>query len=86
MIVTLGCVYAQLLSGYSGTGFGGMTVRNDASLRLVLGLVAIVALAGSILLSLWAFRLSTGLARTVPAGTLLISLGMVTFAILGRIF
>ncbi|TWT56625.1 hypothetical protein CA85_41590 [Allorhodopirellula solitaria] len=86
LLVTTGCVYAQLLSGYGGIGIGGLTVRNDSSLRSMLGLVAIIAWSTSVAASLYAIRKSTGFARAVPAGPLLISLGMLAFAILGAVF
>ena len=86
LLVTTACVYAQLLSGYSGTGADGLTVRNDPSLRSMLGLIAIVAWAISILFSLLAIRMSNGFARLLPTGPLLIALGMVAFVILGSIF
>ncbi|QDT03883.1 hypothetical protein K227x_32590 [Rubripirellula lacrimiformis] len=86
LLVTIGCVYAQLLSGYSGIGVDGVTVRNDPSLRSMLSLVAIVTWVTSVLSSLLAIRISTGFGRALPAGPLLISLGLLTFAILGAIF
>ncbi len=86
LLVTTGCIYAQLLSGYSGTGVDGLTVRNDPSLRSMLGLVAIVAWAVSVLFSLLAIRMSSGFGRILPTGSLLIALGMLAFVILGAIF
>ena len=86
LLVTTGCIYAQLLSGYSGTGPGGLTMRNDQSLRAVLGMIAIGAWAASLCLSASAFRRSNGFWRVVPTLPLIVSLGMLVIAILGKIF
>jgi len=80
------CIYAQLLSGYSGTGVGGIQVPNDASLRKMLGITAFAACIAAIASSSWAVRISTGLLRGVAILPLLISLGAFSFAILRAIF
>lgn len=86
LLVTAGCVYAPLLSGYSGIGVGGLTVRNDPSLRSLLGLAAICAWTVSVVFSAWAIRISRGLGRAVPAVPLVIAFGVLTFVVLGAIF
>jgi len=80
------CVYAQLLSGYSGVGIGGLRMPNDKSLRATFGSVAFLSLSIATISSCWAAWIASGMLRWVATVPLLLSMAALSFVMLGAIY